>query len=92
MAASIRKKKPVRRASRSGSSKKPAGTRFPGETAAYRKARDRLLKAELGLRRRIEAVAAMRRKLPHGGLVPEDYVFEEMAETEIGRASWRVRV
>jgi predicted dithiol-disulfide oxidoreductase (DUF899 family) len=53
--------------------------RFPGETEAYRKARKRLLTAELDLRKRVEAVAAVRRELPLGGLVPEDYVFEEGA-------------
>lgn len=50
--------------------------RFPDETAGYRAARDRLLRAELALRRQIEKVAAMRRKLPPGGIVPEDYLFE----------------
>jgi predicted dithiol-disulfide oxidoreductase (DUF899 family) len=52
---------------------------FPGENDAYRKARRELLLAELDLRRRVEAVAALRRKLPLGGVVPEDYVFEEGA-------------
>jgi predicted dithiol-disulfide oxidoreductase (DUF899 family) len=51
--------------------------RFPGETTAYRAARDQLLEAEIGLRRQMEAVAAQRRALPLGGLVPTDYVFEE---------------
>jgi predicted dithiol-disulfide oxidoreductase (DUF899 family) len=51
--------------------------RFPGETAEYRAARDRLLDAEIALRRQTEAVAAMRRELPPGGVVPQDYVFEE---------------
>ena len=51
--------------------------RFPGESAAYRAARDRLLEAEMALRRQAEAVAAQRRALPPGGLVPNDYVFEE---------------
>ncbi|MDE2234263.1 MAG: DUF899 family protein [Gammaproteobacteria bacterium] len=55
-------------------------TRFPNETSAYRKARDRLLKQEIDLRRRVEAVAAARRKLRPGGEVPEDYVFEEQAD------------
>lgn len=63
--------------------------RFPGEGRAYRAARNTLLRAELELRRRIEAVAAMRRKLPPGGLVPEDYEFEEgaadLAHTETVR-------
>jgi predicted dithiol-disulfide oxidoreductase (DUF899 family) len=51
--------------------------RFPGESAAYREARNSLLKAEIDLRRQIESVAAQRRKLPLGGAVPHDYQFEE---------------
>jgi predicted dithiol-disulfide oxidoreductase (DUF899 family) len=54
-----------------------ARTAFPGESDAYRAARDRLLDAEIELRRSIERVAAMRRGLPPGGAVPEDYVFED---------------
>ena len=53
--------------------------RFPGESAGYRTARTRLLKAEMDLRRNLEKVAAMRRRLPLGGPVPEDYMFEEGA-------------
>lgn len=49
---------------------------FPGESAEYRAARDRLLLQEVSLRRATEAVAAARRKLPPGGVVPEDYVFQ----------------
>jgi predicted dithiol-disulfide oxidoreductase (DUF899 family) len=48
---------------------------FPGESAEYRTARDRLLEQEIELRRAMEAVAAARRALPPGGIVPEDYVF-----------------
>jgi predicted dithiol-disulfide oxidoreductase (DUF899 family) len=48
---------------------------FPGESAEYRAARDRLLVQEAELRRATEAVAAARRALPAGGRVPEDYVF-----------------
>jgi predicted dithiol-disulfide oxidoreductase (DUF899 family) len=51
--------------------------RFPGETDSYRGARNQLLQAEIGLRRRVEEVAALRRHLPLGGEIPEDYVFEE---------------
>ena len=54
-------------------------TRFPGESAEYRLARDRLLAAEIELRRTIERVAAQRRALPPGGAAPEDYVFEDAA-------------
>lgn len=38
--------------------------RFPGESAAYRDARDALLEAEMALRAQVEAVAALRRTLP----------------------------
>jgi predicted dithiol-disulfide oxidoreductase (DUF899 family) len=51
---------------------------FPNELAAYREARNALLDAEIALRRQTEAVAAMRRALPWGGEVPEDYVFERI--------------
>ena len=50
--------------------------RFPGESADYRAARDRLLEQEVELRRAMEGVAAARRALPPGGPVLEDYVFE----------------
>lgn len=59
--------------------------RFPGEGKAYRRARNELLRAEAALRRRIEAVAALRRKLPLGGPVPEDYVFDEIFDAEVRR-------
>jgi len=49
---------------------------FPGESADYRTARDRLLQQEIELRRAMEAVAAARRQLPPGGIVPHDYVFQ----------------
>jgi predicted dithiol-disulfide oxidoreductase (DUF899 family) len=52
------------------------GVTFPGESAEYRAARDRLLAQEIELRRAMEAVAAARRELPLGGVVPEDYVFQ----------------
>lgn len=50
--------------------------RFPGESAAYRSARNALLEEERALRRQVERVAAQRRSLPPGGRVPQDYVFE----------------
>lgn len=49
---------------------------FPGESEAYRDARDRLLDAEMDLRKRVEAVAAQRRNLPAGGMLKEDYIFD----------------
>jgi len=54
--------------------------RFPGESDEYRRERNRLLEAEVELRRATERVAAQRRALPPGGRVPEDYRFEEVAE------------
>jgi len=52
------------------------GVSFPGESAQYREARNRLLGQEAELRRVTEAVAAARRDLPPGGVVPQDYVFQ----------------
>ena len=52
---------------------------FPGESTQYRAARDRPLAQEVELRRSMEAVAAARRELPPGGVVPEDYVFQAAA-------------
>lgn len=49
---------------------------FPGESAEYRKARNLLLQREIELRRAMESVAEARRRLPPGGVVPEDYVFQ----------------
>src|SRR5262249_10905768 len=48
---------------------------YPGESAEYRAARERLLEQEIELRRAMEAVAAARRALPPGGVVPQDYAF-----------------
>jgi predicted dithiol-disulfide oxidoreductase (DUF899 family) len=52
------------------------GVRFPGESTEYRAARDRLLAQEIELRRAMESVAEARRRLPPGGIVREDYVFQ----------------
>jgi predicted dithiol-disulfide oxidoreductase (DUF899 family) len=51
--------------------------RFPGESGEYRRERNRLLDAEIELRRAVERVAAQRRALPAGGPVPDDYRFED---------------
>src|SRR5438552_17789824 len=55
------------------------GNAFPGESPEYRAERDRLLEQEAQLRRAVEEVATARRRLPPGGVVPEDYVFEGLA-------------
>jgi predicted dithiol-disulfide oxidoreductase (DUF899 family) len=57
--------------------RKTHAAKFPGESARYRTARNRLLAAEIDLRRQVERVASMRRKLPLGGPVPEDYAFDQ---------------
>ena len=49
---------------------------MPGESAEYRVARNKLLIEEMALRRRIESVAALRRALPAGGTVAQDYLFD----------------
>jgi predicted dithiol-disulfide oxidoreductase (DUF899 family) len=52
------------------------GIAFPAESPEYRAARDALLEQEIELRRAMESVAAARRALPPGGVVPEDYVLQ----------------
>jgi predicted dithiol-disulfide oxidoreductase (DUF899 family) len=50
--------------------------RIPGESDEYRKARTALLAEEIELRRKIEQVAELRRKLPPGAIIAKDYVFD----------------
>ncbi len=50
---------------------------FAGQSAEYRKLRDELLEAEIALKDQRERVAELRRRLPLGAPLPEDYVFEE---------------
>jgi predicted dithiol-disulfide oxidoreductase (DUF899 family) len=57
-------------------------TEFPGETVEYRRARNKLLQAEIKLRRQVEAVAEARRALPLGGRVKQDYTFDSSAPGE----------
>jgi predicted dithiol-disulfide oxidoreductase (DUF899 family) len=49
---------------------------LPNESTEYREARNALLAEEIELRRNIERVAALRRALPAGGEVTEDYTFD----------------
>jgi len=55
-----------------------ATLKFPNERPDYREARDSLLKAEIDLRAQIERVAALRRGLPPGGALIQDYEFDEI--------------
>jgi predicted dithiol-disulfide oxidoreductase (DUF899 family) len=80
------KKKAAKKTKRKPVAKPLHEVRFPGESKSYRTARNNLLKAEIDLRREIERVAALRRKLPVGGAVPEDYVFEEGPDSPAGGA------
>ena len=50
--------------------------RFPNESPEYRRARTALLEQEIEARRGLERAAALRRTLPPGGEVPEDYLFQ----------------
>lgn len=59
------------------------GSTYPNESPEYRQARIALLAEEIELRRAIERVAELRRALPAGGAVPEDYPFE----SEVGPVS-----
>lgn len=68
----------------------PHTVRFPGETDEFRLARNKLLEAEIDLRRRTEAVAAQRRGLPLGGEVPTDYGFEESSGEADGTRTVRL--
>jgi predicted dithiol-disulfide oxidoreductase (DUF899 family) len=61
-------------------------TRFPNESADYRRARTALLAEEIELRRQIQRVAAQRRALPPGGEPAKDYRFLDEDGTEIGLA------
>jgi predicted dithiol-disulfide oxidoreductase (DUF899 family) len=56
--------------------------RYPNENKAYRDARDALLKEERELADKVKAVAEKRRKLPPGGELKEDYVFQSAGGAE----------
>jgi predicted dithiol-disulfide oxidoreductase (DUF899 family) len=67
--------------------------RFPNESASYRESRDELLGAEMRLRKSIEEVAALRRALPLGGEVPQDYIFTEGApDLQDSRTEHKIRL
>lgn len=60
-------------------------TTFPNESAEYRRARDRLLKEEQALVAKTKAVAELRRQLPPGGEVKEDYAFHWARGGKLGQ-------
>ena len=59
--------------------------RYPNESKAYRRARDRLLKDEQALIDKTKAVAKKRRQLPLGGRLKEDSVFQWAVDGKIGK-------
>ena len=63
--------------------------RYPNESREYRAAREALLKDEQELVDKVKAVAEKRRKLPVGGQLKEDYVFQWANE---GKVDKRVKV
>ena len=56
---------------------------FPNESSDYRVARDALLTEEIELRRQTEKVSALRRALPLGGALKEDYVFQNLSGDDV---------
>ena len=59
---------------------------YPNESLDYRKARDELLKDEQELIDKVEAVAAKRRRLPLGGELKQDYVFQWASNGRLGQS------
>ena len=50
---------------------------IPGESREYREARNELLEKEAEIRRLTEEAAALRRALPRGGPLKDDYIFRD---------------
>jgi predicted dithiol-disulfide oxidoreductase (DUF899 family) len=57
---------------------------FPGETDAYRKAREALLAEEIELRRHITRVAEQRQALPPGPVIAKNYRFKDANGADVG--------
>src|SRR5688500_7038348 len=60
--------------------------RYPNESREYREARDALLKEEQELVDKVKAVAAKRRRLPLGGALKQDYVFQWANDGKVGQS------
>src|SRR5687768_11801035 len=60
--------------------------RYPNESSEYREAREALLEDEQELIDKVKAVAEKRRKLPPGGQLKEDYVFQWANEGKVGKS------
>src|SRR6516164_1580795 len=60
--------------------------RYPNESKEYRDARAALLEDEQELADKLKSVAEKRRKLPRGGQLKEDYVFQWADDEKLERA------
>jgi len=63
-----------------------AKTPFPGESEAYRTAREALLAEEIELRRHLTRVTDQRRALPPGPVIAKDYRFHDANGADLGLA------
>jgi predicted dithiol-disulfide oxidoreductase (DUF899 family) len=61
-------------------------TPFPGESAAYREARQALLAEEIEFRRHMTRLSEQRRSLPPGPVIQKDYRFKDENGFEVGLA------
>ena len=57
---------------------------YPNESEEYRKAREALLEEEKALVAKVKAVAELRRQLPLGGELKEDYEFQWANDGKVG--------
>ena len=60
--------------------------RYPNESREYRDARDALLKDEQELIDKVKSVAEKRRRLPIGGQLKDDYVFQWATDGKVGNS------
>ena len=69
---------------RSRTRQKKAKTPFPGQSDAYRKAREALLTEEIELRRHMTRLVEQPRALPPGPIISMDYRFKDANGDELG--------
>jgi predicted dithiol-disulfide oxidoreductase (DUF899 family) len=69
-----------------GTNEEPAMSelRYPNESRAYRDARDALLQDEQELVSKAKSLAEKRRRLPRGGELKEDYIFQLANDGRVG--------
>lgn len=63
---------------------KTAHTPFPGDSEAYRQARQALLAEEIEFRRHMTRLAEQRRSLPPGPVIKKDYRFKDANGEDVG--------